>query len=173
MSNIQINDDFRAMMLKQYFNGNQNIHIMMFDGTMPTDQERQTYVDACRIYSGDWLYAQDLEEQFTTVGNYTKLFELDYNSLSERRMITQTSIDFLLSQRSESAFGLAEGTAGWFWLFQYGTNFTYSHWHLMGTVGAIDSGADLELKDPVISTTRSYKLNDLTVDFNLQVQTQL
>ena len=49
MQNIEINDDFRAMLLKLYWecygNANDSISVILFDGTPPTQAEMQALAD--------------------------------------------------------------------------------------------------------------------------------
>lgn len=180
MSNvIDVNDDFRASALKRFWenygNSTDSVTVRLFDGTMPTYTELEGYANGVTHHADGWMVTSEFNANMLAGGSYTNLLSLTYTNLTNRRLTTQKQMDFFLSQRAESAFGLADGsTATWFWMFQHvdGNPDSYSYWHIFGTVGGIESGADLEMTDPVIDTTRSYKLNDITVNFNINVQAQ-
>lgn len=181
MSNvIDVNDDFRAMSLKRfwenYSNANDSVTVKLFDGTMPTYAELEGFAVGVTHHSEGWMTTSQFEDNMlASPSGYTKLLDIQYSNLTNRRLTTQKQMDFFLSQRAESAFGLDDGkTATWFWMYQHVDNNpnSWSYWHIFGSVGLLDSGADMEMADPVIDTTRSYKLNDITVNFNINVQAQ-
>lgn len=181
MSNvIDVNDDFRAMALKRFWenygNSTDSVTVRLFDGTIPTYSELEGFATGVSYHADGWMNNSDFHANMMAApAGYTELLTLTYNNLTNRRLTTQTQMDFFLSQRSESAFGnVSSVTATWFWMYQHADNNPdgWSYWHIFGSVGAIDSGADLEMTDPVIDTSRSYKLNDITVNFNINVQAQ-
>lgn len=170
---IVVNDSFRSAALKRYFanlsNTQDSISVKMFNGTMPTYEEIKAIADAGTYHADGWLNAGPFETGLIGAG-YTKLFDIQYLNMSQRRQTTYTTMDFFFSQRSESAFGLTDGqTATWFWIYQHNDNAptSWNFWNLFGSIGLVDSGADIELIDNVISTTQSYKLNDINLNFNI------
>lgn len=175
MQNIEINDDFRAMMLKRYWesygNAADSVSVILFDGTPPTKEEMDTFVANTTLHVDGWLYAGQLLTELTNAG-FNQLLNIEYDNMTQRRLVTQTQMEFLFSQREETSFGLDDGkTATWFWMYQHpDSNPTGSvaYWNVVGTVGVVDSGADMELQDPVISTSRRHKMNDVTIQFDLQ-----
>jgi hypothetical protein len=185
---IDFNDDFRSLLIKSYY-GNptsfvsssiDSICIKMYTGNPPTQAELEQLIkdnEATLNFNSSegWVSAGDIEDLLVDPGrggNYTKLLDINFPNMTQRRQTTKSSVDFYFSQRSESAPGLVDGqTATWFWMYQHLDNpRSWAYWHVAGTVGAIDSGADMELLDPVLVTNRNYKINDISINFNLQAQ---
>lgn len=174
MQNIEINDDFRAMMLKRYWesygNTADSVSVILFDGTMPTKEEMDAMVVGTTHVDG-WVYTNYLNTNLANAG-YNQLLNIHFPNMTQRRLVTQTQMEFLFSQREETSFGLDDGkTATWFWMYQHPDGYptgSVAYWNVVGTVGAVDSGADMELQDPVISTSRRHKMNDVTIQFDLQ-----
>lgn len=179
---IDFNDDFRSMMIKSYF-GNPTsfvsssidaITVKMFNGTPPTQAELEAIIagDPTIAFNSTegWMDASDFEDALVASG-FTKLLEINYNSMIQRRQTTKSSVEFFFSQRSESAPALVDGqTATWFWMYQHNDSSPtgVAYWHVAGTIDVIDSGADMEMLDPILTTTRNYKINDIAINFNLQ-----
>lgn len=176
MPKLDVNDDFRSMTLKRYFanlsNSNDGITVKVFDGVPPTYEELKALDLAAGHHTQGWTKPNLLLTEIENAG-YTQVFTIQYNNMTQRRQTTKTTMDFFLSQRAESAFGLPDAgspVAGtWFWMYQHNDNDpnTISYWNVIGTVGGVDSGSDMELEDPLFVNTRSYKLNDINISFNI------
>lgn len=176
MPKLDVNDDFRSMCLKRYFanlgNSNDGMTVKVFDGVAPDYATFKTIAEtAATPYHPDgWLYTGNVLTEVANAG-YTELFTIQYNNMTQRRQTTKTSMDFFFSQRAESAFGLTaaptEGT--WFWAWQHNDNNPdfVAYWNIIGTVGLVDSGSDMELVDNNFVDTRQYKLNDINLEFNI------
>ena len=175
MQNIEINDDFKAVMLKRYWecygNSADSISVVLFDGVPPTQAEMEAMVANTTLHADGWVYAGQLLTELTNAG-YTQLLNLEYANMTQRRLVTQTQLELLFSQRSETAFGLTDDkTATWFWVYQHPDNNptgSVAYWNISGTVGEVDSGADMEIQSTLISTSRRHKMNDVVVRFDLQ-----
>lgn len=175
MQNIEINDDFRAMLLKRYWecygNATDSVSVILFDGTPPTQAEMQALADTTNYHADGWLYAGQMKDAIANAG-YTELLNIMFNNMTQRRLVTQSQIEFLFSQRDETAFGLTDDkTATWFWMYQHPDNNPTSnlaYWNVVGTVGAVDSGSDMEIADTLISTSRRHKMNDVVIQFDVQ-----
>ena len=175
MQNIEINDDFRAMLLKRYWesygNATDSVSVILFDGTPPTQAEMQALADTTNYHADGWLYAGQMKDAIANAG-YTELLNIMFNNMNQRRLVTQSQIEFLFSQRDETAFGLTDDkTATWFWMYQHPDNNptnNLSYWNVVGTVGAVDSGSDMEIADTLISTSRRHKMNDVVIQFDVQ-----
>lgn len=174
MPKLDVNDDFRSMCLKRYFanlnNSQDGITVKIFDGTPPTYAEMMAFNDAAGYHSDGWTQAGNLLTELANAG-FTEVFTIQYNNMTQRRQTTKTSMDFYFSQRSESAFGTTTlpTTGTWFWAYQHNDNAPTSiaYWNIMGTVGLVGSGADMELEDNDFVDTRQYKLNDINLNFNI------
>jgi hypothetical protein len=170
---IVVNDSFRSAALKRFFanlsNSQDSISVKMFDGVMPTYAEVKAFADTAGYSGTGDLNSGQFIAQLEGAG-YTNLFDIQYLNMTQRRQTTFTRMDFFFSKRAESSFGLDDGkTATWFWLYQHNDNAptSWNYWNLFGTIGLVDSGADIELVDNVISTTQSYKVNDINLNFNI------
>lgn len=174
MAKLDVNDDFRSLCLKRYFanlsNSNDGITVKIFDGVAPDYAQIKAWADAAGYHPDGWTQSGDLRTQILGAG-HTEVFTIQYNNMTQRRQTTKTSMDFFFAQRGESAFGLtATPTPGtWFWAYQHNDNNPdfVAYWSVFGTVGLVDSGADMELEDTDFVDTRQYKLNDINLNFNI------
>lgn len=173
MALVALNDSMKALLLKDSISDVtdrlEDVVVSLFNGPIPTKADLVANLN----YTTDgWANVNSiLPYVIDTLGN-VELLRAEYNNFGFREQLTPTQMRFNLSKRSETFDGIADGVAQWFIAFEQDETTAYAsaamRWGIIGTVGIEGSGADLELADVNIDSTKRYRLNDLIVNFQVQ-----
>lgn len=148
----------------------EDIICSIFTGTMPLKADLIPHLN---YFTDGWVHFNGVLTHVTTTLGMTELVRCEYNDFTQREHLAATKVRFNLSKRSELFTPNADGVAGWFLLFEQDEGTAYAtnrvvRWGVVGTVGLPGSGADLILPDVNITVARPFRLNDITVNPNIQ-----
>jgi hypothetical protein len=171
MALIAVNDSMKSLLLKDSISDvtdrTEDVIVSLFNGPMPTKAD---FLAGLSYYSDGWVNASTMLSYLTSNGA-TALLHAEYNNFAFREQVDITKMRFNLSKRSETFNGIADGEAQFFLAFEQDEAGAYAtaavRWGIMGTVGLTGSGADLELPDVNILTSKRYRLNDLIANYQI------
>lgn len=175
MPTVIPNDALKSVLLKTYMynykNSSDDVSVVLFEGAPPSKADLIANVDSW--HADGWaVFTSGIKTWITDTHGTPELATCTFSDFYYQEHTEFTKVKLSFSRRPELFTPTANGTAGWFMIICNSGNgaFTggYVRYAAVGTVGALGSGADLELSNPVISTTQELKINDITIDFNIQ-----
>lgn len=175
MPTVIPNDALKAVLLKnQIFdidNNFEHITFSFFTGAAPAKADLEAAVDSWHSHGWAQIGPNFLDWIVNTHGS-TELLTGQYTNFQYQEHVNFTTVKFGFSRREELFYPSADGTAGWFIIILHNEGNPYNNdtvrFAAVGSVGAIGSGADLELTDTALLTSKAIKLNDISIDFNIQ-----
>lgn len=152
-------------------NNLEDVTISLFTGTPPTKADLVANVDSW--HSNGWAKpSSGFIDWITGTHGSTELVRQRYSNFSYIEHIDFTTVRFCFSRSTDVSTPLADGLVGWFLMLQHDEATSYTGADVrsaaVGTVGLIGSGADMEVTDTNIVTTKPFKFNDIQIDFNIQ-----
>lgn len=151
-------------------NRGEDIIVSFFTGTAPLKSE---LIPHLQYFTDGWVHFNSVLNHITTTLGETELCRVEYNDFTYREHLEANKIRFNMSKRGDLFTPLADGVAGWFLMFEQDEGTAYAtnrvvRWGCVGTVGLPESGADLILADTTFSTSRRFRMNDVTINANIQ-----
>ncbi len=163
---ININADFLANVMKESFYGAKSLHVHFFSGAYPTDEEIQ-------VTLASTVYSMSLIQGVINANGGVQQGHITYAS-DIRSRHDATSIMMDLASRAEEISVHANDPISYFLMVYSNTstshatakNLTYSaHQIMLGSVGDIASGKDMEIAGGLFAADTVFKIND--IKFNI------
>lgn len=175
MPKIIPNNSFKAALLKTMVydisNRNEHISFIFMDGTLPTKPDLLSCIESYHEHGWPVLNSTFRTNVEALGGGTNVLMQGTYSNFTYQEHLEPQKVRMFLSKRTERFTPDLAGTAGWFVMGfgPAGAMFTTAnyYWLVAGSIGAIGSGADLELTNPVLDPSVPVKLNDITFNYNI------
>ena len=176
MPKIIPNNSFKASLLKTMVadstNRNDEITFAIMQGTLPSREDLLSCIGTYHAHGWPYLNAGFRTNMEALGSGNTVLMTGAYTNFLYQEHLEPEKVRMYFSKRSERFNADVAGTAGWF-ILQYGAatamfNNSTTYWAVAGTVGAVGSGADLELSDVELDPAVPFKLSDVTLNFSIK-----
>ena len=145
---------------------NTSFVLSLFSGDIPTDEYIE---DTAKTYSNNYYDIIKIQAGLSEAQVHLASIAFEAAINAEYEGSNEVILPFSDSIREMSV--LAEGTASWFLLYRaqsafnadshLDSNALYGPIVILGSVGDLESGADLELPNSEVSLSRTFKCNDI------------
>lgn len=175
MPKIIPNDSFKAALLKTMVydisNRQDNISFSIMNGPMPSKEDLLSCI--ANYHTHGWpTFNAAMKTNIEALNGGTQiLVSGGLSAFTYQEHLEPEKVRMFFSKRTERFTPDFAGQAGWF-ILAYGTNTSMfanktAYWSVAGSIGAYGSGADMELMDVNIDPSVPFKLNDVTLNYNI------
>lgn len=175
MPKIIPNNSFKSSLLKTMVadstNRNDEITFAIMQGSLPSKEDLLGCVDSYHAHGWPYFNASFRTNMEALGSGNTVLLTGSYINFLYQEHLEPEKVRMYFSKRSERFNPDVAGTAGWFFI-QYGAAQTMfqnnpSYWAVAGSIGAVGSGADMELSNVELDPSIPFKLSDITLNFSI------